>query len=70
MFRTLKWFFKKPWGLYKVLQHPHETIIITKAFIISNWYNDVENSNINKEFKKKLIHFVHRKTGLKPDNND
>lgn len=67
MFRTLKWFFRKPWGLYKIIIHPHETVAITKAFIISNWYNDVENSKISNNFKKNLIHFIQAKTGLKRD---
>ncbi len=64
MLRTVRWIFKKPWGLWEFFVYPKETIAWVKTYIIANWYNDVLKSDISREHKRTMLHFITWKTGL------
>ena len=62
MFRTFKYVFKKPWGLYKFITEPRKVFWIIKAVVVSNWYLDIKHNNkITPKYKKKLMWFMDAK---------
>lgn len=58
MFRTLKYIFKKPWGILKVIQNPKESVLVIKAKIVGMWYLDVKYAKVDKNVHENLMFFM------------
>ncbi len=58
MFRTLKYIFKKPQGIIKVIQNPKEAVLVIKAKIVGMWYLDVKYAKVDQNVHENLMFFM------------
>ncbi len=64
MFRTVIYIFRQPWGLYRIITEYHDYIVCVKAYVITNWIQDIQNGPAEPHIKKYFLRLIEERSGF------